>query len=117
MDGNWEWRWGVACAPRHSRAVALRVTAGCEAQVVKPKGARSIRVPQVKGKTERTNDMNPCRCLVTMSPVDGLRQALGRRGAPVRVTPPSPGLRGRPTRSRRTHAQRDNPDGVHGQPW
>lgn len=38
---------------------ALRVTASCGAQVVKPKGSRSIRELQVKGKTERTNENEP----------------------------------------------------------
>ena len=38
---------------------ALRVTASCEAQVVKPKGSRSIRESQVKGKIERTNESEP----------------------------------------------------------
>jgi hypothetical protein len=37
----------------------LRVTAGCEAQVVKPKGARPIRGLQVKGKTGRVNASEP----------------------------------------------------------
>jgi hypothetical protein len=38
---------------------ALRVTASCGAQVVKPEGSRSIREPQVKGKTDRTNESEP----------------------------------------------------------
>jgi len=38
---------------------ASLVTAGCEAQVIRPKGSRSIREPQAAGKTGRVNASEP----------------------------------------------------------
>ncbi len=51
----------------------MRVTAGCEAQVVKPKGSWPIRELQVKGKTGRVNVSEPLLMPRHRKPADGKR--------------------------------------------
>jgi hypothetical protein len=57
--------WGRRCSFRSVSVdlspawCASLVTAGCEAQVIRPKGSRSIREPQAAGKAGRVNASEP----------------------------------------------------------